>query len=197
MKKRVLGLMLAVFIALPTTAFAGAPLDTVKGHVNKVVDILRDPNLQGAANKKKKKDRIRPISEKMFDFNELSRRTLGQNWGKLSPVQQKEFVDLYKLLLEDTYADKITSYTDEEVTFTKESQLSEKTYEIKSNIARRSGDVPVDYRVINREGEWRIYDVVIEGVSLINNYRTQFREILANKSPEALLETLRKKVGKS
>ena len=132
----------------------------------------------------------------MFDFTELSKRSLGQNWDKLNPDQQKEFIKLFKSLLEETYADKITSYTDEKVVFKKEVSLSEKTVEVQTTIVTKTSEVPIHYRLIEKNGNWKVYDVVIEGVSLVSNYRTQFREILANKTPEALLEILRKKVGK-
>jgi len=133
----------------------------------------------------------------MFDFTELSKRTLAQNWSKLSPEQQKEFISLYKSLLEDTYSDKIMMYTDEKIVFTKEIPLTEKTTEVQSTVIRKTEEIPIYYRVILKDGVWMVYDVVIEGVSLINNYRSQFREILVNKPPESLLETLRKKVGKA
>jgi phospholipid transport system substrate-binding protein len=133
----------------------------------------------------------------MFDYTELSRRTLGQDWKKLNPAQQNEFTDLYKSLLEDAYADKIINYTDEKVAFSKENQLSEKTFEVQTTILTKKADIPIYYRVIQKDGQWKVYDVVIEGVSLINNYRNQFREILMNKSPEVLIDTLKKKVGKA
>lgn len=184
-------------LIFPVSAFAGIPLETVKGHVDKVLDVLRDPSLKAESAKKVKKDKIRVISEKMFDFTELSKRTLASNWSKLSPEQQKEFIELYTSLLEDAYANKIMAYTDEKIAFSKEVALTEKTIEVRSTVLRKNGDVPIYYRVIMKDGSWRVYDVVIEGVSLINNYRSQFREILANKPPESLLEILRKKVGKA
>jgi len=133
----------------------------------------------------------------MFDYSELSRRTLGQDWKKLNPAQQNEFTDLYKSLLEDAYADKIINYTDEKVAFSKENQLSEKTFEVQTTVLTKKADIPIYYRVIQKDGQWKVYDVVIEGVSLVNNYRNQFREILMNKSPEVLIDTLKKKVGKA
>ncbi len=158
--------------------------------------MLRDPSLKAGSAEKVKKDKIQAISEKMFDFAELSKRTLAQNWSKFSPEQQKEFIELYKSVLKDAYANKIMAYTDEKIAFGKEVALTENTVEIRSTVMRTNGDIPIDYRVIMKDGSWRVYDVVIEGVSLINNYRSQFREILANKPPQALLETLRKKVNK-
>ena len=183
-------------LILPVSAFAGIPLDTVKGNVDKVLEVLRDPSLKGESAKKVKKDKIRAISQEMFDFTELSKRTLAQNWIKFSPEQQKEFTELYKSVLEDAYANKITAYTDEKIDFGKEVALTGNTVEVQSTVLRKNGDIPIYYRVMMKEGSWRVYDVVIEGVSLVNNYRAQFREMLTNKPPESLLETLRKKVGK-
>jgi phospholipid transport system substrate-binding protein len=184
-------------LIFPGSAFAGVPLETVKGYADKVLDVLRDPALKAEAAKKTKKDKLRAISEKMFDFTELSKRTLARNWSKFNPEQQKEFVDLYTSLLEDAYANKIMAYTDEKIVFSTEVALTEKTVEVRSMVLRKNGDVPIYYRVIMKDGSWRVYDIVVEGVSLISNYRSQFREILANKPPESLLETLRKKVGKA
>lgn len=197
MKKQGIALTLIILLIVPLSVYAGAPLDSVKVNINKVLDVLRDPALKGESGKKTKRQKIRSISDKMFDYPELSRRTLGIDWKKLNTAQQNEFTDLYKSLLEDAYADKIINYTDEKVAFSRENQLSEKTFEVQTTILTKKADIPIYYRVIQKDGEWKVYDVVIEGVSLINNYRNQFREILMNKSPEVLLDTLRKKVGKA
>lgn len=191
------GMILIFCLIFPVPALAGAPLDTVKGYADMVLEVLRDPALKPEAAKKTKKEKLRAISEKMFDFTELSRRTLANNWKKLSPEQQKEFVELYTSLLEDAYSKKIMAYSDEKITFTKEVPLSEKTVEVQSTVLRKSAEIPIYYRVMLQDGGWRVYDVVVDGISLISNYRSQFKEILANKPPESLLETLRKKVGKA
>ena len=197
MKKLLAGLMLLILLTVPFSAFAGVPLDTVKSNVNSVLDVLRDPKLQGESGKKVKEQRIAAAAEKLFDFVELSKRTLGLNWNKFTPEQRKEFVELFKTILKDAYVEKITAYTNEKVNFTKEVPLSEGTVEVQSSVATKGGETPIYYRVMKKENEWQVYDVVIEGVSLISNYRTQFREILGNNPPEKLLETLRKKTGKS
>jgi phospholipid transport system substrate-binding protein len=196
MKKVVIGFHLVVFLIFPFSLYAGVPLNTVEGHVNKVLNMLRDPALKGDKAKKAKKEKVRAISEKMFDFTELSKRTLGTNWKNLNPDQQKEFIELYRDILENAYMDRIMSYTDEKVVFSKEIMLSDDMAEVQSNIITKKAEIPIFYRVILKDGEWKVYDVIIEGVSLVKNYRTQFREILANKSPEELLKILRKKVGK-
>jgi len=197
MKKHLVRMTLILCLIFPLSAFAGVPLETVEGHLDKVRDLLRDPSLKSESAKKAKKDRIRAIAEKMFDFTELSKRTLAQNWNKLNPEQQKEFVELYTSFLGDAYVNKIMAYSDEKIVFTKEVALTEKTVEVQSRVLRNNGDIPLYYKVILKDGVWRVYDVIVEGVSLVNNFRSQFKEILSNKPPESLLETLRKKVGKT
>ncbi len=194
MTKRLIGVWLILLILLPLPAYSSTPLDTVKGYVNRVLQILQDPALQGETGKKIKKEKIQAIAEEMFDFTELSKRSLGPTWNKMTPDQQKEFAKLYESLLKETYADRIISYTNEKVTFGKENVLSEKTVEVPTTVKTGTSEAPINYRVINENGQWRVYDVVIEGVSLISNYRSQFREILANNTPQGLLDILRKKV---
>lgn len=197
MKKCIVGMTLILCLIFPVSSFSGQPTEAVKDNLDKVLNVLRDPSLKAESAKKAKKDKMRDISEKMFDFTELSKRSLGKNWSKFNPDQQKEFVGLYKSLLEDAYADKIMLYADVKIVFSKEVALTEKTVEVQSTVLRKSGEVPIYYRVIMKDGVWKVYDVVIEGISLINNYRSQFKEILVNKPPESLLETLRKKVDKT
>jgi len=189
-----LALTVAMVIACPV--FAGVPMDTVKANVTSVLDVLRDPKLRGEEGKKIKERKIEAAGDKLFDFVELSKRTLGMNWNKLTMEQRKEFVQLFETVLRNVYVDRITAYTDEQVNFTKELPLSENTAEVDSTVVGKSGRVEIDYRVIKEESGWKVYDVVIDGVSLITNYRTQFREILANNPPEKLLEALREKSGK-
>jgi phospholipid transport system substrate-binding protein len=195
MKKMLVGPVLMVWLTLPLLAFAGVPLDTVKANVNSVLELLRDPKLKGEAGRKIKEQRITAAAEKLFDFVELSKRTLGLSWNNFTPEQRKEFVQLFQEILKDAYVEKITSYDNEQVNFTKEVPLSENTVEVDSVVIWKGGQVPINYRVIKKESGWKVYDVVIEGVSLISNYRTQFREILGNNPPEKLLETLRTKTG--
>jgi phospholipid transport system substrate-binding protein len=197
MRKKTIVFIIIVFLMVPLCVYAGPPLEAVKTQVNKVLDVLRDPSLKGEAGKKVKREKIRNISGNMFDYTELSKRTLGQNWSKLNAGQQTEFLGLYKTLLEDAYADKVITYTDEKVVFGKETGLSEKTAEVQTTIITKKADIPINYRVIQKGSDWKVYDVVIEGVSLVSNYRNQFKEILMNKTPDALLDTLRKKVGKA
>jgi phospholipid transport system substrate-binding protein len=185
----------ALWLFNPLTVQAGAPTDTVRTEVDSVLGILRDNGLKGEAGLKVKRERVEEAAGRLFDFVELSKRSLGLYWNRFNPRQRSQFVDLYRKLLEDAYVDRITAYTDEKIDFTREVRLSRNIVEVRSVVATRRGDTPIYYRVINKGGRWKVYDVVVEGVSLVANYRTQFREILANGSPEDLLEILGKKVG--
>ncbi len=167
----------------------------VQAHVNDVLNVLRNPALKGEKGQKEKKAEITAEADKLFDFVELSKRTLGLDWNKLSIDQRKELVSLYKTLLQDTYIDRITQYSNEKVEFVGTIPLGPNTAEVRSEVLTQSGRVPIYYRVIKENAQWKVYDVVIEGVSLISNYRTQFREILVNQPPQALIDTLKKRVG--
>jgi phospholipid transport system substrate-binding protein len=121
-------------------------------------------------------------------------RTLGGNWSKLNPVQQQEFTQLYRRILEKAYIDKILSYTNEKIDFSKESMLSDNQAEVQTKVITSSKEIPIFYKVIRKDGIWKVYDVAVENVSLVQNYRSQFNSILAKNTPDQLLEILRKKV---
>jgi phospholipid transport system substrate-binding protein len=122
---------------------------------------------------------------------------LGREWKKLNGDQQKEFVGLFRELLQGVYADRLLAYTDQKVVFDNEKELKKGRVEVQSHIVLSDGrKVPIFYRLTNKSGQWKVYDLIIEGVSLVKNYRTQFREIIAKDSPEKLMEILRDKVKK-
>jgi phospholipid transport system substrate-binding protein len=197
MKRLRVGFILLLFLTIPLQVRAGVPLDTVEARVSEVLKVLRDPALRGEANKEAKQEKIEAIADEMFDYVALSRLTLGRNWKKFNSDQKKEFIQLYRSILEKAYMDKILSYTDEKVTFDKETMLSEKKAEVQTHILTKSVEIPIFYRVYLKDGKWKVYDVIIEGISLIKNYRTQFRDILANNPPEEVLKILRKKTEKA
>ncbi len=197
MKRLLVGLLASFLLIIPLQVHAGVPLDTVKTHVNSVLDVLRDPALKGEEAKATKEKKIEAIADDMFDYTALSRLTLSRNWKKFNAEQKKEFVKLYRDILEQAYMDRIMAYTDEQVLFDKETMLSERKAEVQTRILTKSAEIPINYRVYLKDGQWKVYDVIIEGISLIKNYRTQFREILANNPPEEVLKILRKKVSEA
>lgn len=194
LKQFILPILLICTLLLPARVQATGALETVKTNVNKVLEILRDPTRKSQFAKEIKEDRIRPVFKEMFDDVELSKRTLGRNWTALNSAQQEEFVTLFRRILENAYADKILSYTNEQVVFDRETAIAPNRVEVYTRVITSSKQIPVVYRVILKDGTWRVYDVVIENVSLVQNYRSQFNDILAKDTPEKLLETMRKKL---
>jgi phospholipid transport system substrate-binding protein len=189
------GLVFAVLLISQISAIAATPRETLETQVNKALAVLRDPALKGESAREIKAKKIWEILDGVFDYVELSKRALAQRWRDFTPDQQKEFTRLFGKLLGNLYMDKITGYTNEKVIFGKETHLSDKTAKVETDIVTATRTIPIHYQMILENGEWKVYDVVIEGVSLVQNYRGQLREILAGKPPEGLLKMLREKVG--
>jgi phospholipid transport system substrate-binding protein len=151
--------------------------------------------LSGKVGEEKKKAEIRSISNSLFDFTELSRFTLGAGWRRFDPQQRKRFVDLYRELLESVYMSRLLEYKDQKVIFKREVNLSDTRREVQTAIVTDNGDIPMNYRMIQKDGVWKVYDVIIENVSLAGNYRSQFRSILSQDTPDQLLSILSKKIN--
>jgi phospholipid transport system substrate-binding protein len=195
MRKLLIGLNLLVLSMVPIQARADAPLDTIKSRVNQLLVVLRDPAFKGESAKELKKKKLWPIFDKTFDYIELSRSTLSRNWDKLNPDQREEFTKLYKALLEKVYMDTILSYKDQQVVFGRERELGQNKVEVESKLISGSTEIPIHFRMVSKDGGWWVYDVVIENISLVANYRSQFSRILTKESPQGMLEALRKKVS--
>jgi len=195
MRKWLIGLNLLVLSTIPIQVHADTALDTIKSSVNQALAVLRDPALKGESAKEVKKARLRQIFDGTFDYAELSRSTLSRNWDKLKPDQQKEFMQLYKTLLEKVYMDTILSYKDQEVAFGKERALRENRVEVDTKLLSGSTETPINFRMIAKGGGWWVYDFVIENISVVSNYRSQFGRVLTKQSPEEMLAALRKQVG--
>jgi len=199
MIKRYTGLILifAVLLVIPLQSYAATPKETVETGVNNLLKTLGDPAFKA----KSKDEQVAELGtqiEKVFDFTELSKRTLGRDWKKMSAEQQTEFVKLFKELLQGVYANQLLSYSDQKVIFEKETMLKKGRAEVQSFLQTSDGKkIPLFYRLTDKSGSWKVYDVIIEGVSMVKNYRTQFRKILAKDSPDKLLEILRDKVNKT
>ena len=196
MKRKHIGLSLilpAVLLILPLQVHADGAKAVIETQINKMLVKMKEPAFKELSRGAKLVE-VRKVINEVFDYQELSRRTLGRDWKKFKPEQQTEFVDLFSKLLENVYADRILAYTHEKIEFGKETELKKGRMEVESYIITLDNTkVPLFYRMSNRTGQWRVYDVVIEGVSMIKNYRGQFRQILSKKKPEDLLQTLREK----
>jgi phospholipid transport system substrate-binding protein len=185
----VLGLML---VNVPS-AFAGAPREQVQSAIEKVTAILNDPNLKSAAKKSERIERLRQVIFPKFDFAEMAKRSLGSNWQRRTPEEQQEFVKLFRELIENSYVENIDSYNGEKVNIVGEKQ--EKDFaQVNTKIVNNKGEeFAVDYRLLQSSGDWKIYDVVIENISIVNNYRSQFNRVIVKSSFEDLLQKLRDK----
>lgn len=175
--------------------YAGPPTEAMKTTIDEVLRIVRNQDLKH----KDKADERRHLLEKVvaarFDYAEMSRRALGAPWNQLTDQQKQEFVDLFRTLLTNSYADKIETYSGEGVQYLNE--RTEKEYaEVRTKVLSGKTEIPLDYRLINKAEDWRVYDVVVDNISLVNNYRGQFTKILRASSYSDLVDQLRKKSDK-
>ena len=190
MIKRAAAVMIGLFIFVAMTAHADEPLEIIETRVDRIVKILGDKGIEEDVKVKQ----LEQAADETFDYVYLSRMTLGRNWLKLDDSQRSEFVDLYRQLLEKNYKGQLLKYTDEKVVFNKQTMLSDTKAEVDSNVVSSDKKIPITYRLIQRDGDWKVYDLVIEGISMVSNYRTQFNDILSRQTPAEMLAILRKKV---
>lgn len=195
MKKRMVPLGLLLLLLVAAQARADSALDTVKSRVNQVLGVLGDPALKADSAKPAKVKQLRAIFDKTFDFVELSRATLSRNWDKLKPEQQKDFVVLYRAILEKVYVDMLLLYKDQQVVFGRERALGENRVEVDIKVVSGSTETPIQFRLVSKSAEWWVYDFVVENISVVSSYRSQFGRLLTKESPEEMLDALRKQVG--
>jgi phospholipid transport system substrate-binding protein len=190
---KTIGILFLAVALTASTANAGLPTDQIKATVDKAVLVLKDPRLKPAAKSKERRDQLRQILFSRFDFTEMAKRSLGANWRRRTPQEQEEFVRLFTELLERAYADIIESYTDEKITYTYE-RIDGSYADVASKIMTSRGEeYSINYKVHLISNEWKVYDVVAENISLVNNYRSQFNRVISNASYEELVRRLRDK----
>jgi len=168
----------------------------VRETVNAVLAVLQDKSLQGPDNLQKRREKMRQAVFQRFGFEEMAQRALGPYWSKRTPAEKKEFIALFGELLERSYINKIESYTGEQmVQYTRETIEKDGYASVRTAVVnKRDLNVEVEYKLLQRDGNWQVYDVIIEGVSLVNNYRTQFHNIVSQESYEALVKKLKLKL---
>ncbi len=172
---------------------AGEATDQVKMGIESVLNILRDPALKGDEKIPERRVKLRQAIGEQFDFNEMSRRSLARQWKNRSAEERTEFVDLFSVLMEKNYVGKIEAYTDEVIKYKKE-DIDDDFANVKTIVVmKRRKEIAINYRLHKVAGKWRVYDVVVKGVSLINTYRQQFRSIIKRTSYDELVKILRRK----
>lgn len=183
----------ALLLVAPGSSFAGAPSDQLKQSVEKIQTILADPSLKGEAKSASRRQKLKEAVNERFAFDEMAKRSLGAQWQKRSAAEQQEFVRLFTDLLEGTYLSKLEEYSGEKVQFVNERQ--EKDFaEVNTKLINRKGeDFALDYRLLDVNGQWKVTDVVIENISLVNNYRSQFNRVLSRSSFEDLVQAMKQK----
>ncbi|MFV1951465.1 MAG: ABC transporter substrate-binding protein [Nitrospinota bacterium] len=171
--------------------FPSEVTDELKRTISKVIEIVSNKDLKQPDKKEERRKLLREAMKERFDFEEMSKRSLARHWRKRTQEEKKEFVEIFSKLLENSYVDKIESYKDEKVVYTNESV--EGNYAIvRTNITGKEyEDIPIDYKLIKSGNKWMVYDFTVEGVSMINNYRSQFNKIIRGSSYEELVKKMR------
>ncbi|MEJ2642056.1 MAG: ABC transporter substrate-binding protein [Desulfosarcinaceae bacterium] len=158
--------------------------------------ILNDPAYKDGSHKAEQREKIWQSISGIFDFNEISMRAVARNWRKFSPEERKTFADVFSKFLGNTYVDKIQGeYHNEKIVYVGQEILKKGRALAKTVIKRETLEIPVDYRLKLADGQWRVYDVAVEGISLVKNYRTQFTQLLKKESPAVLIKRLEKKLA--
>ena len=187
----VVGLM--IHLSMVSECFAGSEVTSqLKGTIEKVIKIVQDEALTN--DKQARRVALRKIIGERFNYRQMVRRSLAKNWDARSDQERQEFIRLFKSLLENSYASKLEAYRDEEINYLDEI-IKGKYALVKTEVVRKSSTIGVDYKLIQENGNWQVYDFVIEGVSMIRNYRSQFTKIIRRDSYEVLVQKLTDKIN--
>ncbi|HVG76764.1 MAG TPA: ABC transporter substrate-binding protein, partial [Patescibacteria group bacterium] len=191
----VLALVLALAVTLLTDrwAVAGVPTDQLKAQIDRVIKALEDPELKKEGRAKDRRAAVRKIANDIFDFSETARRSLGRHWQGRTPAERDEFVQLFSDLLERSYISKIETYGGEKILYNSDSVEGDQAKVQTKLVAKGGSEIPIEYRMHKAGDRWLVYDVVIEGVSLVANYRTQFNKIIQTSSFKELMNKMKNK----
>jgi phospholipid transport system substrate-binding protein len=192
------GIVAGLAIASPSPAAVtiykteSSPTDTVKGAMLDLIQVLDDETLKQPGQAEKRRHKIEDVIKHRMDYEEMARRALGSPWSTLTPRDQREFVGLFVQLLRDAFACRMAERSDEQVVFLGEVQ-EDAFAEVKAQMQGRKIDTPVDFRLVRHAQEWRVYDVVIDGASIVSNYRSQFTSIIRDVSYAGLVKKMKQK----
>jgi phospholipid transport system substrate-binding protein len=186
-----LGTILVVGTA-GTRLWASAPGEQVKATIDQVMEVLKDPKLQGPSKKAERREKLRQVVLPRFDFAEMAKRALGNNWNRY-PDKQREFVTAFTQLLEETYADQIELANGDKVVYLNE--RTEKDYsEVATKVISLKGEeTSMTYKLHPVDSDWKVFDIVVENISIVNNYRSQFNRVLSNASLDELIKRIKEK----
>lgn len=186
-------LIVASVQIIPKAASAGVPTEEIKATVDKALLVLKNPQLKTVGKAPERRAQLKQILFARFDFTEMARRSLGSNWRRRTPKEQAEFVHLFTDLLEHAYTETIESYTNEKIVYLGD-KVDGNYAEVRSKIITSQGqEFAIDYRTHLVGHEWRVYDVIIENVSMVNNFRSQFNRVISHDSYNELVRRLKEK----
>lgn len=191
----VAGLLLLLSGVAIQPAVAGGATEAMKSTIDEVLKIVQDKELKQPGRAEERRKRLEQVVGDRFDYQEMSRRALGAPWNTLSDKDRQEFVGLFQTLLTSSYADKVETYSGEGVQYLNE-RMEKDFAEVRTKVLTGKTEIPLDYRLLNKGTDWLVYDVVVDGVSLVSNYRGQFTKILRASTFADLLDQLRKKSDK-
>ena len=174
-------------------ARAGAPTDQVKSGTDQVLKIIQDPALKGADKTPVRRQQLRTVVDQVFDWQETGKRALGRHWQPLTPEQRQQFSSLFADLVERSYVGKIELYSGEKIIYAGDTIEGDQATVKTKLITKSQTQIPIDYRMQKEGDRWRVYDVLIEGVSLVGNYRTQFNKIIQSSSYDELIKKMKTK----
>jgi phospholipid transport system substrate-binding protein len=189
----VLAVLLPCVLAGPDRAWAGPPTDQLRAQIDRAVKILDDPEFKKDGRQRDRRTAVRQVANDIFDFSETAKRSLARHWTSRTQAERDEFVGLFTDLLERSYISKIELYGGEKIHFVGEAIEGEGAVVRTKLVTKQATEIPIDYRMLHRGDKWLVYDVVIEGVSLISNYRTQFNKIITTSSFQELVKKMKTK----
>lgn len=193
----VLGLSVLGFsLSLSAAAEAGSAMEAMKGTIDQALKVMEDESLKSPEKSRERLEILEDIIGKRFDYREMGKRTLGKHWQQFSEADREEFVGLFRRFLSRTYAGNVDGYSGEQVEYLKERRKGDFA-EVQTAVTSDKSAVSIAYRLLKRSNTWKVYDVVIDGVSLVKNFRSQFGRIIESESAKGLLEKLRTKTAGS
>ena len=188
-------LLLALVLSAGTAspAAAGVPSDQLRSQIDRVLKTLDDPELKKEGKERDRRAAVRKIANDIFDFGETARRSLGRHWQPRTAAERDEFVQLFADLLERSYISKVELYGGEKIQYLGDTIEGEQARVQTKLVTKGGSDIPIEYRMHRKGDRWLVYDVIIEGVSLIANYRTQFNKIIQTASYQELVKKMKAK----
>ena len=188
-------LIVMVCLLFPAGLHAGLPTDQTRATIDQVLEILNNPELKSKSAKEERRSRLRQVIYPRFDFAEMARRSLGPTWRRINSEEQQEFLKLFTQLLEESYVSNIDSYSGEKILYGREIEDQGFAEVDTKIITNRGEEFAINYKLHELNGDWKVYDVVIENVSIVNNYRSQFSRLLAKYSFAELLDRIREQLA--